>query len=230
MNGQEYRYVQLINSLPRHGPLFQATLTPLSRIKLRQRLALLEADDARRLARVAELLDWGRHNIERSDAQIVARARRLIPKLDNDFLRELVDWRMQLRTLVAALRRRRRGENAPDPGLPWGYGRWLTLIRTHWHEPHFGLERVFPWLPQAREHLDNGNANALEKVLLSAVWQHLDRVSEGHEFDFEAVLIYVMRWDLVARWVGYQADGATQRFEEMVEDTLSTFDFEALAA
>jgi hypothetical protein len=225
-----YRYVQLITSLPGHGPLFRATLTPVSRITLRQRLTLLQPDDALVFERVSELVDWDRQSIEQSDAEIIALANRVIPTLDNAFVRDLVEWRLQSRTLMAALRRRRRGENAPGPGTPWGYGRWLPRIVAHWQEPYFGLERVFPWLPEASEHLENGNASALERLLLGSFWDYLERVSEGHEFDFEAVLVYVMRWDLVARWVGYQKEEAAQRFDEMVEEALAHYDLDALAA
>lgn len=230
MSDPAYRYVQLITSLPGHGPLFRATQTPLSRINLRQRLKLLEPEDKVVMHRVADLLDWHRHHIERSDAEIVQQARAFIPQFDNDFVRELVEWRLQARTLVAALRLRRQGKEAPGAKVPWGYGRWLPTIRKRWHEPHFGLEKVFPWIIEAREHLDNGNPYALERLLLGMFWDHLDRLSEGHEFDFEAVLIYVMRWDLVARWVGYQGEDAVIRFYEIVEDALKDFDRDSLVA
>jgi hypothetical protein len=225
-----YRYVQLITILPGHSSLFRETQTPLSRINLRQRLKLLEAEDRLVLHQVSELLDWHRHHIERSDAEIVQLAKTLIPGFTNPFVRELIEWRLEARTLVAAMRRRRQGQEAPGPKVAWGYGRWLQMIRRHWHEPHFGLEKVFPWLVEAREHLDNGNPFALERLLLGMFWERLDRLSEGHEFDFEAVLIYVMRWDLVARWVGYQAEDAARRFNEMVDTALQGFDRESLAA
>jgi hypothetical protein len=230
VSDKAYRYVQLINSLPDHGPLFRATVTPLSRINLRQRLTLLEPPDAHTLSQVADLLDWNRHGIERSDADIVESARAVLPSLGSEFVRDLVEWRLQLRSLIAALRRRRNGEEVPGPKVPWGYGRWLPSIRRHWHEPHFGLERVFPWLPEAREYVDNGNALALERLLLATTWTYLERLSEGHEFDFEAVLIYVMRWDLVARWICYQKKRGTERFDEMVEDALEGFDLDAMVA
>lgn len=228
MSDAAYRYVQLITSLPGHGPLFRATQTPLSRINLRQRLDLLEADDRRVMDQISDLLDWHCHGIERSDAEIVEQARKVIPGFGNPFVRELVEWRLQARTLIAAMRRRRQGKEAPGPNVLWGYGRWLPIIRKRWHEPHFGLEKVFPWLVEAREHLDNGNPFALERLLLNMFWNHLDRLSEGHEFDFEAVLIYVMRWDLVARWVGYQSEEAGRRFNEMVESALQGFDLDSL--
>lgn len=230
MSGPAYRYVQLIASLPGHGPLFRATVTSLSRINLNQRLSLLEPDDKRVMDQVVDLLDWHQHRIERSDVDIVELARALIPEITNPFVRELVEWRLEVRTVIAAMRRRRLGGEAPGPKVRWGYGRWLPMIRRRWHEPNFGLERVFPWLPEAREHLDNGNPSALERLLLGMVWNHLDRLSQGHEFDFEAVLIYVMRWDLVARWVGYQGEGAVRRFDEMVESGLQGFDLDSLVA
>jgi hypothetical protein len=230
VSDRAYRYVQLITSLPSHAPLFSATQTPSSRINLNQRLKMLEADDARTLQQVLSILDWKRHQIERSDADIIQDARKLLPLFENIFVRELVEGRLQYRTLLAAMRRRRRGEEAPERNTPWGYGRWMPKIRAHWHEPHFGLEQVFPWLPEALEHLDSGNALALERLLLGMYWRLLDRLSEGHEFDFEAVLIYVMRWDLVARWTCYQGKAATERFGEMVEAGFQAFDMKALVA
>ena len=43
---------------------------------------------------------------------------------------------------------------APPVHERWGYGRWLAQLRRHWNEPHFRLERVFTWLPEARALLD----------------------------------------------------------------------------
>jgi hypothetical protein len=214
------RYAMLISSLPYHGSLFGAKRTPLSRIRLRQRQRLLDEADTACLRIVANLLEWSRHAMERRDKDIVARAKAELPKLDNEFARELITWRLELRTAVAALRRRHRGQAAPSGHDRWGYGRWLAHIRRHWSEPHFRLERVYPWLPEAKTLLEGGDALGLERLLLSAVWEHLDRLADGHHFDFEAVLIYALRWDLIARWTGYRGDEAAVRFEEMVEEGL----------
>jgi hypothetical protein len=68
--------------------------------------------------------------------------------------------------------------------------------------------------------LEAGDSLGLERLLLNAVWDHLDRLADGHHFDFEAVLIYALRWDLIARWTGYRGDEAAVRFEEMIEEGL----------
>jgi hypothetical protein len=215
-------YAMLVTSLPYHGPLFGARQAPLSRIRLRQRQRLLDDRDRACLRVVADLLEWSRQGMERSDTEIIARARVEVPGLDNAFARDLVVWRLELRTVVAALRRRHRGLAAPAGDDNWGFGRWQKHIRRYWNEPLFRLERVYPWLAEARTLLENGDALGLERLLLTAVWEHLERVADGHHFDFEAVLIYSMRWDLVARWTGYSAEAARVRFEAMVREGLET--------
>jgi len=215
-----HHYAMLVTSLPHHGALFGARQAPLSRIRLRQRQRLLDEKDRACLRVVANLLEWSRQGMERSDEEIIARAGAELPKLDNVFARDLIVWQLELRTVVAALRRRQRGQAAPTGRVSWGFGRWLGHIVRHWNEPQFRLERVYPWLAEARTLLGTGDALGLERLLLNAVWEHLERVAEGHHFDFEAVLIYSMRWDLVARWTGYRGEEALIRFEEMVREGL----------
>jgi hypothetical protein len=215
-----HRYAMLVSSLPYHGSLFGAKRTPLSRIRLRQRQHLLDEADLACLRVVANLLEWSRHGIEMRDEDIIARARAELPKLDNEFARDYIVWRLELRTVVAALRRRHRGESAPLGVNGWGYGRWRAHIRRHWSEPQFRLERIYPWLAEAKTLLEADDTLCLERLLMKVVWEHLDRLADGHHFDFEAVLIYSLRWDLVARWTSHRGDKAAVRFEEMVEEGL----------
>jgi hypothetical protein len=213
----------LLSSLPYHGELFGAKQTPLSRIRLRQRLGLLDPTDAACLAKITSLFDWYRYRMEHTDADLIQRAKALVPTIENEFVRDLILWRLELRTVVAALRRRHRGETAPADDVPWGLGRWVAHLRRHWSEPLFRLERVFPWLGEAKGRLEADDALGLERVLLQTVWDHLERIADGHHFDFEAVVIYALRWDLIARWTRYQPEPATQRFVEMVEAGMAGF-------
>jgi hypothetical protein len=224
------RYVMLICSLPHHGPLFAATRPPLSRIRLNQCVAQLEQTDRADHEIVARLLDWSRHTIDRKDADIVRDARSLIPCLSSPFARELVEWRLEFRSAVAALRRRQKGESRPPPSPDWGYGRWIPTISAHWTEPALGIGRVFPWIDEARTLLVKGASVELERLLLGVVWRDLERRSEGHEFDFEAVLLYCLRWEVVARWTRYTAEAATTRFDHLVRQGLADVDLGSIAA
>lgn len=210
----------LLGALPDHGPLFGATQTPLSRIRLSQRLALLDPRETRCLREARRLLEWAQQPPEIGDARAIAEARRILAGIDHDFVRELVVWRLELRTIVAALRRRHRGESTPPAGA-WGFGRWVGQLERHWSEPDFGLARAFPWLPEAERQLRRGASADLERLLLGVVWSHLERLSDGHHLDYEAVVIYVLRWDLIARWTTYDGEAAVQRFDELVERILA---------
>lgn len=224
------RYVMLICSLPHHGPLFGATRPPLSRIRLGEFLKQLEPQDRADHDTVSLLLDWSRQSRSRDDVRILEDARKLLPTLANPLARELVQWRLELRSAIASLRRRGRGEGVPAAGRGWGYGRWLPLMARHWSEPDLGLGRVYPWIGEARSLLAAGASVELERLLLSVVWQDLERRSEGHEFDFEAVLLYCMRWEVVARWTRYHSEAAGSRFRHLVREGLADVDLDAIAA
>lgn len=213
------RHAMLLTSLPYHGPLFGASQIPLSRIRLNQRLALLNPQEARWLRDARRLVEWAQQPVGVTDAQWILDARKTVASIDQPFVRALVMWRLELRTLLAALRRRHRGEPAPR-GLTWGFGRWVGHLERHWNVPDFALGRVYPWLAEAERHLRQGASADLERLLLSAVWAHLERMSDGHHLDYEAVVIYVLRWDLIASWTSYDGEEALQRFDALLEDAL----------
>lgn len=215
-----HRYVMLLSSLPYHGPLFSARVTPLSRIRLQERLSLLDAEDLAEVDAMAGLLDWYRHPVQKTDEEIVRLAKRTIPQLRSSFARELLTWRLEMRTLIAALRRRRDGRDISSEEHEWGYGRWLTQIRKYWNEPCFRLEGVHPWLPEAARFMEMGDPVALERHMLETVWNYLQRMEDGHVFDYERVLIYLFRWDLVGRWTVADAEVAESRYTALIEDGL----------
>jgi hypothetical protein len=211
------KYVMLISSLPHHGPLFAAKQAPLSRIKLDQRLRMLTEDDAALLDEIENLLQWRNLPMERTDAQLITQAHALVARLGDGPVKDIVEARLVLRTLVAALRRRERGEPAPDRQDVWGYGPWVHLIARNWTDPTFRLEGIFPWLPQANQLLSDHDAVGLERLLLGTVWDQLGRTGDWHRFDFAAVVIYVLRWNIVERWTRYTGRAAAQRFQTLVE-------------
>jgi hypothetical protein len=208
-----------MSSLPHLGRLFANQPVPCSGYKLANRLNMLTAQDLALLHEIEHLLHWIFHGLTRSDADIVATADELIPRLRKRsvVLAELAQQLLERRSVIAALRRRHRGENAP-PKTRWGYGRWLTHIARYWNESYFQLELVYPWLPEAERLLQEDATLALERLLLRTKWEELERAAQGHYFDFEAVVIYVLRWNIVYRWRIYSAEAAAQRFSALVEE------------
>ncbi len=216
-------YITLMSSLPYPGKLFAAKQTPCSRYRLDSRLQMLTPEDAALLQQIEALLQWSHQPISRTDEEIVAQARALIPRLKRETLQYVVAQRMELRTTVAALRRRKRGGSAPGLREPWGYGRWLGHIRRHWSEPALRLERQFPWLLEANRLLSADDSVGLERLLLGVVWKCLGNAAVGHDFDFEAVVIYVLRWNIIDRWTNYSGEAARERFHTLVDLGLGRF-------
>jgi hypothetical protein len=216
--GLSVRYTMLMSSLPYLPSLFAVKETPLSRLQLNQRLDMLEPQDAAILRRIQAVMRWNALSPEKTDQQLVARFERLIAQLDGRrALQEVIRPRFELLTLLAALRRRHRGKSAPARGVPWGYKRWILHIERHWAEPGFRLERSFPWLLEATRHLEDRDPVSLERLLMTTAWQHLDRAGEGHYFNFEAAVIYALRFDLIEYWCGWDERVSKARFQKLLE-------------
>jgi hypothetical protein len=216
-------YTMLITGLPSPEALFVSKRPPLSRIKLDRRLRELTPEDAETLARVEQILNWSALPMSLTDEQFVARVRDVMQVIENETLRLIIRDRLEIRTCLAALRRRHRGGAAPSAGKVWGYGRWLGHIRRNWNEASFRLDGVFPWLREVDRLLKADDSLALQRLLLDQVWKNVSRHAGEHEFDFEAVVIYVLKWDIVDRWVRHDSALASRRFEEMTDEGLGEY-------
>lgn len=217
------KYTTLMASLPYAGQLFTAKQTPISRIQLESRLQMLEREDALLLRKIENLLQWRQHPLARSDAEIVFLAKKFLSTLKDELLHDIVLWRMELRTLVAALRRRKLGQDAPRDLRDWGMGRWVQPIQRFWTEPAFRLEGVFPWVFEAYRLLNDQDTVGFERLLLGVEWDQLGRDGEGHYFDFTAVVIYVLRWNLIACWTGCEGETAVKRFHSLADSGLGSY-------
>ena len=217
-------YIMLITGLPRPEALFLAKRPPLSRLKLARRLRVLAPEDAAVLKLVKRVLDWAALPITLTDAEIIARARAAMEEIENETVRTMLRDRLEIRTCVAALRRRHRGEPAPAPGTVWGFGRWVKHIARNWTEPAFRLDRVFPWLREADKLLKAGDTMAVQRLILEQAWKNVSRHAGEHAFDFEAVIIYVLEWDIVENLVKYDSEAAAKRFEALTEAGLGDYE------
>lgn len=216
MNARQNRYAMLVCSLPAlPSRLFTEHRTPISRLQLDRRLVLLTAEDAELLSSVEAVLHWDRLPLDMSEHQAVADFRATLAALPAGMVREVVRWRLEDRTLMAALRRRQRGRPAPEKNEDWGCGRWVGRIRQAWREPTFGLAHRFPWAAEAARRLAAGDSTGLERLLLGHTWDGLGRLGEPHHFDFEAVLVYVLKWDIIRRWSSYNGEAARRRFMDL---------------
>jgi hypothetical protein len=214
-------YVTLTASLPALGRLLAAKAPPINQPSLEHRLKALTPEDHREVTALRDVLSWTRLAMTESDPAFLARARRVEAGLRSEVLRGVLRDRLEIRTVVAALRRRHAGEDAPPAGEAWGYGRFVEIIRANWGAPDFGVGRSFPWVVAAREKLEAGDRTGFERVVLEAAWAAGTRRLAAHHFDLEAVVRYALHWSLVDRWARYDDDAATTRFGELLDGALT---------
>jgi hypothetical protein len=213
-------YYTLIASLPALPPRFTSEQTPISRLRLEQRLKMLEPADLRELGDLEDLMFWYRLPPERTDREIVERAAEVVPRIRSAVLREAAQWRIDLRSVLAALRRRAAGQPAPDGGEKWGYGPSVRRIEREWNRPDFGLGAVWPGTTEWNQLIEAGDALGLERSISALCWDRFGRLAQGHYFDFEAVAFYVLRWDVIYRWVTHDEKAALERFTGLAEGAL----------
>jgi hypothetical protein len=213
-------YYTLMASLPALPPRFTSEQTPISRLRLEQRLKMLGPEDAVELGDLEGLMFWYRLPQERSDREIVERAESVVPRVRSAVLREAALWRIDLRSVLAALRRRSAGRPAPEGGEKWGYGPSVRRIEREWNRPDFGLSAVWPGIAEWAGLIQSGDALGLERAISALCWDRFGRLAQGHYFDFEAVAFYVLRWDVIYRWVTHDEKAALERFTAMADEAL----------
>lgn len=220
MSMQQPQYYTLVTSLP-HLPRFdRAKRLPINREQLEQRLLMLSDADAAVVQLAERFLNWQHQPIERTDEEMVAFHQKVLAASDNPVLHEMIGFRMDMRTVLAALRRRRRGEGPPASDAAWGIGALVQDIWRHWHDSFFRLESRFPWLPEVARLLDEDESLELERRTMNIVWDHLGQIVDFNGFGFDVVLAYLFRWDITARWLSYEPKAAAERFERLVTEAI----------
>jgi len=213
-------YVELLTSLPHLPNPFRVERPPISAVQLRKRFRMLEADDQQLMQRLWDNVLWSSIPLQTEDAELVQRFQTLLQDVQDPLLQQWLCWRMDVRTLLSALRQRQAGAEAPAASLRWGLGELTWLIRRNWKLPAFGLQARLPWLPEAEKLLAAGQSLQLEKLVLQKVWQYYARCQPQPEFGFAAVFLYVSRWDICHRWTSYDHAGGLQQFDQLVANSL----------
>jgi Protein of unknown function (DUF2764) len=215
-----HSYYMLISSLPALPPRFEVDRLPITLERLQARLRMLEPEDAQTINRMLDILDWSRQIVEASDAAVVKRYSDLMREVTNPLVREVVGVGIDVRMIVAALRRRRRGLDAPAIG----FGQWFGHIRRHFNQPDFGLGYVFPWLLPFDQLLEHQDVLTLYRRMLGETWAYVrKRMQDYDSFSFEAVVLYIARWDIVRHWQQLQVERGRAVFETLVTEAMGEY-------
>jgi hypothetical protein len=213
-------YHMLISSLPALPPRFDVERLPITFERLQGRLRMLEPEDAEEIERLLAVLRWVNQFEEPSDAAVVQRYNALMQDITNPLGHAILAYEMDVRMIAVALRCRRRGLPLPTVGI----GQWFDHIRYNFNQPDFKLGQVFPWIPEAERLLAQGELLTLyRQYVLGATWAYLKKRAEDYYFSFEAVVLYIARWDIIRRWLQLQAERGREIFATLVTEALGAY-------
>lgn len=213
-------YYMLISSLPALPTRFDVDRLPMTLERLHARLRMLEPEDAEEINRMLAVLRWMSQFVEARDTAVVRRYGELMQEITNPLVRGVLAAGMDMRMIFSALRRRRHGLGPPTVG----FGRWFEHIRRHFNEPDFGLGRVLPWLIPFNQLLEQGDVLTLYRRLLGEEWAYMRKRAQDYDtFSFEAVVLYVARWDIMRRWQQLQPERGRAVFETLVTEAMGEY-------
>jgi len=213
------QYITLVASLPYLPPFEKAERSPITRLRLEQRLHILEPEDARQLASAEALVSWRMSLAKpKTDKEMVLHIRAARQEISQPALREFVEFRIDQQTILAALRQRKVVFESPFLEQVSGASRWGEVIASHWDDPDFKLATVYPWIPEARSYLEANDACGLDRLSMGIIWQRLSRIAESNRFGFEAVFAFVFKWDILQAWLARDAGKAKSRFQELIKE------------
>ena len=184
--------------------------------RLQNRLRMLEPSDAAEMGRMLAILQWSRQFEEPNDSAVVERYTALMRGITNPLVHEVLSAAMDVRMITAALRRQHHGMGPPEIGI----GAYAQHIRRHFNQPDLGLGHLFPRINEYQQLLEQGDVLNLNRRLLEATWMYLKRRADDYYFSFEAVVLYVARWNIIHQWQDLDAERGRPIFEALVREAL----------
>lgn len=215
-------YYTLVASLPALPYFERAQRLPINEVRLRKRMDMLEPEDLQIGKKIVEFISWNLQPVDRTDSDIVILYNEL-EKLTKHFpliWKAIEDW-MNQNTVLAALRRRKKGIGPPGRNEKWGEGPWHIHIIHNWNHPDFMLGAVFPWIAHVRLLFESGQALELQRFLTKENWKKADSVIQENPFAFEAIVAYFIKWGIIEYWLSFSSTAAGNRFDKLILEVTS---------
>jgi hypothetical protein len=217
-------YYMLVSSLPQLPARFDAGRLPISWPTLRNRLRMLEVEDGRVTRQIGQYFLWDRQPIDRTDNEVIDRYCELMETTSNRLVRHLIHSRTEMRLLISAARRKRLGLGPPD----WATrvvqsDEVLGQVRKNWTQPYFGLGVHYRWVESFCRAYDSGDMREAQRVVFNERWNDWTRIAERYTFTFEAIIVYLVRWEIVDRWTSQNTEAGKARFAKLIEETLGEY-------
>lgn len=217
------KYVDLITSLPYNGNLFSSKEIPISRIRLDIFLNRLEEEDLRTLLKYEKIINSHATYRDIKDQIFFNKVGDFLEKISNNLIKELLTERTKLIILIGFLRKKVLDEKIEYNIKSETFSSFISYLKNHSELPDLGLSHKYPWIIQLIKLMKEGNSVAAERIILAFIWKYLFKISCIYEFNFEAIILYITRWNIIERWVNYNSEEAKKRMVTITDNILEDY-------
>lgn len=105
-----------------------------------------------------------------------------------------------------------------------GTGEVAELIRTS-NSRDFGIAPIFPDVEEILKVAENPNIYEREKSIDALRWKWLEENGFFHYFDIEHLFIYLLKVDMLQRWLKLEKETGLGVFREMIGQLQKSFEF-----
>jgi hypothetical protein len=140
---------------------------------------------------------------------------------DHPFLKIWFDLEMNLRNLVAAINARR-FETIIDKAVI-GNNEFAMYLRSS-KQKDFGLSGEYPWVEKVVALFEQDDILKREKEIDLVRWGLLEDITRFNYFSLEIVISYIVRLQIVERWLRLNEDAGREMFNKLFEELESSYE------
>ncbi|MFC4993376.1 DUF2764 family protein [Rubritalea tangerina] len=216
------RYYTLVASLPHLPRIGQVKeRIPINKTQMKKRFRMLSDEDREVVTVAWRFIAWEHQKAKVQDGAIIKEYESLLEEHPHPALRRTMEFRMNLRTILAGFRRRQAGAKDAPVGAEGFGGKWGRHICKYWHDEDFKLGSVYPWVREMQRYLAEGDSLKLEALVINTIWDDLDRMCQDVAFSLEHVIAFIFKWDMLDRWLDYSIPAAQRNFESLTDKLLA---------
>ncbi|HQQ01403.1 MAG TPA: DUF2764 family protein [Bacteroidales bacterium] len=140
----------------------------------------------------------------------------------NKFVSSWMKFERNVRNIMAALTARKFKLNARSFII--GNDEFSqALIKSQARD--FGLAQQFPYIEKLIQIFESSNLLEREKSLDLLRWSYLDELNTFHYFSIEVILAFILKLQMVQRWLRLDKEAGMTMFKRLLEDLEHSYEF-----
>jgi len=142
--------------------------------------------------------------------------------VENEFLRTWFAFERDINNILTGLTARR--HKFPAENLLIGDNTVTNAIRKS-NARDFGLTAEFPFVEKLIQINENTNLLEREKAIDQLKWNFIDELNTFNYFSIEVILGFVIKLEMVERWLKLDKKTGEEMFRQLVKDLENSYEF-----